>query len=104
MIDQKQLEDVEYFRYFGSMRTNCARCTREIESSIALAKSSIRQEENFTSKMHLNLRKKFLKWRILSIEFYGAETWSLWKVDQKYWVVLKCGAGERLRGSVGPIV
>ena len=27
MIDQKQLENVEYFSYFGSMITNDARCT-----------------------------------------------------------------------------
>jgi hypothetical protein len=29
MIDQKQLENVEYFNYLGSMITNDARCTRE---------------------------------------------------------------------------
>jgi hypothetical protein len=32
MIDQKQLENVEYFNYLGSMITNDARCTREIKS------------------------------------------------------------------------
>jgi hypothetical protein len=37
MIDQKQLENVEYFSYFGSMITNDARCTREIKSWIAVA-------------------------------------------------------------------
>jgi hypothetical protein len=34
-----------------------------------------------------------------------AETWTLRKVDQKYLLkVLKCGAGEGWRRSVGPIV
>jgi hypothetical protein len=28
-IQQKQLENVEYFNYFGSMITKDARCTRE---------------------------------------------------------------------------
>jgi hypothetical protein len=37
MIDQKQLENVEYFSYFGSMITSDARCTREIKSWIAVA-------------------------------------------------------------------
>jgi len=29
MIDQKKLENVEYFKYFGSMLTNDGRCTGE---------------------------------------------------------------------------
>jgi len=29
-IDQKQLDNVEYFKYFGGMITNDARLTREI--------------------------------------------------------------------------
>ena len=36
-IDQKQLENVEYFKYLGSMLTNDGRCTREIKSRIAMA-------------------------------------------------------------------
>jgi len=38
---------------------------------------------------------------------YGAEIWTLRKVNQKYrntWKGLKCGAGEGWRRSVGPIL
>jgi hypothetical protein len=38
----------------------------------------------FTSKLDLNLRKKLIKCYIWSIALYGAETWTLRKVDQKY--------------------
>jgi hypothetical protein len=38
----------------------------------------------FTSKLDLNLRKKLVKCYIWIIAFYGAETWPLRKVDQKY--------------------
>ena len=38
MIDQKQLENVECFKYLGSLLTNDGRCTREIKSSIAWQK------------------------------------------------------------------
>jgi hypothetical protein len=38
----------------------------------------------FTSKLELNLRKKLVKRYIWSIALYGAETWTLGKVDQKY--------------------
>jgi hypothetical protein len=41
MIDQTQLENVKYFKHSGSMITNDARYTREIKSSIAMAKSSL---------------------------------------------------------------
>jgi hypothetical protein len=84
MTDQKQLENVEYFSYLGSMMTNDARCTREIKSRIAMAKAAFNKMTLFTSKLDLNLRKKLVKCYIWSIALYGAETWTLWKVDQKY--------------------
>jgi hypothetical protein len=55
MIDQKQLENVEYFNYLGSMITNDAMCTREIKYSIAMARAAFNKKKNlFTSKLHLN--------------------------------------------------
>ena len=38
MIVQKQLENVEFFNYLGSMITNDARFTREIKYRIVMAK------------------------------------------------------------------
>ena len=38
----------------------------------------------FTSKLNLNLRKKLVKCCIWSTALYGAEIWTLQKVDQKY--------------------
>jgi hypothetical protein len=38
----------------------------------------------FTSKLDLNLRKRLVKCYIWSIALYGAEMWTLRKVDQKY--------------------
>jgi hypothetical protein len=85
MIDKKQLENVEYFNYLGSMITNDARCTREIIYRIAMAKEAFNKKKNiFTSKLDLNLRKKLVKCYISSVALYGAEMWTLRKVDQKY--------------------
>jgi hypothetical protein len=65
--------------------TNDARCTREIKPRIAIAKSAFnRKKILFTSKLYLNLKKKLVKCCIWSIAFYGAETWTLRKVDRKY--------------------
>jgi hypothetical protein len=67
------------------MITNDARCTREIKSRIAMAKAEFNKKKNlFTSKLELNLRKKLVKCYTWSIALYGAETWTLRKVDQKY--------------------
>jgi putative lipoic acid-binding regulatory protein len=85
MIDRKQLENVEYFNYLGSMITNDARCTREMKSRIAMAKAAFNKKKNlFSSKLDLYLSKKLVKCYIWSIALYGAETWILRKVDQKY--------------------
>jgi hypothetical protein len=44
MINQKQLENVEYFKYFCGKITNHARCTPKIKSTIAMAKVAFRNE------------------------------------------------------------
>ena len=67
------------------MITNDAGCTREIKSRIAMAKSALNKKKTlFTSTLDLNLRKKLVKCYIWGIALYGAETWTLRKVDQKY--------------------
>jgi hypothetical protein len=49
MIDQKQLDNVESFKYFGSILTNDGRCTCEIRSV-----------ELLWLKLHLTRRGLFL--------------------------------------------
>ena len=46
-IDQKQLENVECFKYLGSMLTNDGRCTCETKSRIAMAKPALNKKKNF---------------------------------------------------------
>jgi hypothetical protein len=84
MTDQKQLDNVKYFNYLGSMITNDARCTHEIKSRIVMAKAAFTKETLFTSNLDLNLRKKPKKCNIWSTALHGADTWTVQKVDQKY--------------------
>ena len=57
MIDQKRLENVQCFKYLGSMSTNDGRCTCEIKSRIAMAKAALNKKKNlFTSTLDLNSR------------------------------------------------
>jgi hypothetical protein len=55
--------------------------------------------------LDVNLRKKLFKCSSLCTDFVWC--WNLghfWKRIRDSWRVLKCGAGEGWRGSVGPIV
>ena len=45
MIDQKQLENVECFKYLGSMLTNDGRCMCEIKPRIAMAKAAFNKQK-----------------------------------------------------------
>ena len=95
MIDQKQLENVEPFKYLGSILTNDGRCTCEIKCRIAMAKAAFNKKRAlFNSTLDLKVRKKLVKCYIWSIALYGAETWTFWAVDQKNLEILECYAGE----------
>ena len=74
LIEQKQLDNVECFKYLGSMLTNDGRCMREIKSRIVMEKVSFNKKKTlFTSKLDLNMRKKLVKCYIWSMALYGAE-------------------------------
>jgi hypothetical protein len=51
------------------------------------------KKTEFTSKLELSLRMT-RKVPLLEHSLYDTENWTLWKVDQKYLEVLKCGAAE----------
>jgi hypothetical protein len=58
----------------------------------------------FTSTLDLKLRKKLVKCYIWSIALYGAETWTLWSVDQKHLESFEIGVGGGWERSVGLIM
>jgi hypothetical protein len=85
MINQTQLENVEYFKYLGSMLTNDGRRTCEIKSRIAMATAAFNKKGAlFTSKMDLEQGKKLVKCYTWNIAVYGAETWTLRAATQKH--------------------
>jgi hypothetical protein len=78
MVDQKQLENLESFKYLSSMLTNDERCTCEIKSRIGMAKAVFKKKRAlFTGTLDLKLRKKLVKCYIWGIALYGAEIWVL---------------------------
>jgi len=62
MIHQKQPQNVESFKYLGSILTNDGICTCEIKCGIAMAKAAFNKKTApFTSTLDLELRKKLVK-------------------------------------------
>ena len=49
-INQKQLENVECFKYLGSMLTNDGRCTHEIKSRVVMAKAAFSKKKPASCK------------------------------------------------------
>jgi hypothetical protein len=85
--------------------TNDARHTREIKSRIAMENVAFnKMKALFTSKLDLNIKNKIIKYYILSIVLYGAETWTLRKLNQIYVRSIEMWCWRRLRRAVGPIV
>jgi len=80
-----------YFKCLGSTITNDARCTHEIKSTISMANETFNKKKTLlTSRLDLNLRKKLVNCYVWSIALYGAKTWTVQKVDQKYLERWKC--------------
>jgi hypothetical protein len=62
MIDQEQLDNVESFKYLGSVLTNDGKCTCEIKCRIAMAKAAFNKKRAlFTSTLDLELMKTLVK-------------------------------------------
>jgi hypothetical protein len=61
MINQKQLGNMEYFKYLGSMLTNDGRHTCKIKSRIAMETAAFNKKKAlFTSKMDMKQGKKLV--------------------------------------------
>jgi hypothetical protein len=88
MIHQKQLQNVEFFKYLGSKLTNDGRCTCEIKSRIAMEKAAFSRKwagckiEDETSKM-LHLEYSFIMYRAIDQKHLESfEIWWLRKMEK----------------------
>jgi hypothetical protein len=62
MRNKNKLENVETFKYLGSILTNDGRCTCEIKCRNAMAKAAFNKKRTlFISTLDLELRKKLVK-------------------------------------------
>jgi hypothetical protein len=57
MVDQKLLENLEYFNYLSSLIKNDARCTRQLMYRTAMSNAAFNKKKNLSSSK-LGLREK----------------------------------------------
>jgi len=98
MTDEKQSENVKYFKHLGSIISNGIWYTREIKSRIVMAKASFNKEKIFYHQIVLNFKEETTEGLHLKHSF----AWC-WKLDTsesrsrirgKFWNVVLEKDGE----------
>ena len=83
-IGGEKIMEVEEFCYLGSRITKDGRSRSDIKCRIAQAKRAFSKKYNlFTSKINLNVRKRFLKVYVWSVALYGSENWTIGVSEKK---------------------
>ena len=84
-VNNRELKEVDHFKYLGSVLTRDGYCTREIKIRIAIAKESfIRKMPLLTSKLNIELKKKLVRCYVWSIALYESEIWVPRKLERMY--------------------
>jgi hypothetical protein len=82
IVNGKQIEQVESFKYLGSTMTEDGRCEKEVRIRIAMAKEAFnKRKELLTKNFKKGIKKKLVKTLVWSTLLYGSETWTLRKEE-----------------------
>ena len=74
-VNNRELKEVDHFKYLGSVLTRHGYCTREIKMKIAIAKEAIDRKISFLiRRLNIELRKKLVTCYVWNIPPYGLET------------------------------
>ncbi|KAJ4448528.1 hypothetical protein ANN_10546 [Periplaneta americana] len=83
-ILNEAVEQVDSFKYLGCT-TNCnMSCCQEVKRRIAMAKEAFNRKRSiFCGPLEKEIRKILVKCFVWSVAFYGAETWTLRRSEEK---------------------
>ena len=60
-VNNRELKEVDHFKYFGSVITRVGYCTREIKMKIFIAKEAFNRKMSLlTCKLNIELKKKLV--------------------------------------------
>ena len=84
-INQVGLENVEHFKYLGSIKTANGTCSKDILTRIGMARQRMLQLQNIWKDRSVptQLKVKILECLVWPIMLYGCETWTTKQAEDK---------------------
>ena len=79
MMNGKQLEEVDNFKYLGATITKDGRSSVEVKTRFAMATSALARLFRIWKSSDISFSSKFKLYKslVLSIALYGCESWTL---------------------------
>jgi len=94
-VDGEILQQVEEFKYLGSILSSSGYSEKDIRVRIGMAKSAFNKlKKLFTGVLKLEVKKRLVKTLVWSVAMYGSETWTIKRLMLQDWKHLKRGSGE----------
>ena len=92
-VNNRELKEIDHFKYLGGVLTRGDYCTKEIKMRITISKEAFNRKKSLLrSKINIELKKKLVRCYVWSMALYGSETCTLRKLES-IWRALKRGAG-----------
>jgi hypothetical protein len=84
-VNNRELKEVDHFKYLRIVLTRDGYCTREIKMRIAISKEAFNRKMSLLiCKLNIELKKKLVRCYVWSITLYGSENWTLRELERKY--------------------
>ncbi|KAJ4451478.1 hypothetical protein ANN_02941 [Periplaneta americana] len=78
------IEQVDSFKYLECTLSSNMSCCLEVKRRIAMAKEAFKRKRSiFCGPLEKQLRKRLVKCFVWSVALYEAETWTLWRNEEK---------------------
>ena len=80
IVEGQRVEQVERFKYLGSVITEDGRCIEDVKQRIGMAKDAFnKRKELLTKSTSKGLKKRMIKTLVWPVALYGCETWTIKK-------------------------
>ena len=88
-VNGESLEQVQHFKYLGSLVNQQTDSTQDIKARIATGKTAMLQlRKLWKSSISLSLKRKLVRSLVWSIVLYGSSSWTLKKSDEQRLVAM----------------
>ena len=80
IVEGQRVEQVERFKYLGSVITEDGRCIEDVKQRIGMANDAFnKRKELLTKSMSKGFKKRMIKTLVWPMALYGCETWTMKK-------------------------